>query len=301
MRWAGGVRVLFVVAALAATLAVDTSSRAAPDPPTVPGTMGPRRLQPEDRYALAGGCYRIWSTSAWKVVASPIRFQATDLGRYLLFDSDSRFVTARGDDVVREPRQRLRPSGRSTSSPEVFTVWLPATGQVLVTDRAGTLRLARNPSVEERHFKFRLQNGCREFPEVELNVSGPHLQGTDPAGEVTGFIDTHLHMTAFEFLGGRAHCGRPWHAYGVTAALADCPEHYVADGSAAVLENFFMAGSPVGNHDPVGWPTFRDWPMPGRSPTSRPTTAGSSGRGGAAYGGSSTCSSRTGCCASCIR
>ena len=252
-----------MVAVLAAMLGVGTVSRAAPGSFTVPGTMGPRRMHPEDRYALAGGCYRISSPLARTVVAAPILFRATDLGRYLMFDADGRFLTGRGDGLSREP----------AASPESdwqvdelgggdFTIGLPATGQVLSSDRSGNLHLARNPSVEATRFRFRRAGGCRAFPEVDLNVSGPHVQGSDPAAEVTGFIDTHLHMTAFEFLGGRAHCGRPWHAYGVTAALADCPEHYVADGSAAVLDNFFAQGSPLGNHDPVGWPTFRDWPAP---------------------------------------
>ena len=44
-------------------------------------------------------------------------------------------------------------------------------------------------------------------------------------------------MMAYEFLGGRAHCGRPWHEFGVEKALVDCPDHYPANGGAAVLEN----------------------------------------------------------------
>ena len=78
-------------------------------------------------------------------------------------------------------------------------------------------------------------------------------------GEVKGIIDLHLHMTAFEFLGGRAHCGRPWHRYGAPYALVDCPDHQVGNGCGAVLENA-LYGNPARCHDPVGWPTFKDWP-----------------------------------------
>ena len=74
-------------------------------------------------------------------------------------------------------------------------------------------------------------------------------------------IDLHLHMTAFEFLGGRAHCGRPWHPYGAPYALVDCPDHQVGNGCGAVLENA-LYGNPARCHDPVGWPTFKDWPQP---------------------------------------
>ena len=75
--------------------------------------------------------------------------------------------------------------------------------------------------------------------------------------EVRGITDLHLHMMGFEFFGGDAHCGRPWHPYGVVAALVDCPDHYVANGELALLERAYTGR---GGHDPVGWPTFKDWP-----------------------------------------
>ena len=64
---------------------------------------------------------------------------------------------------------------------------------------------------------------------------------------------------AFEFLGGEVHCGRPWHPYGVTYALRDCEDHTATAGGARPWS--FLSGDPDG-HDPVGWPTFRDWPAP---------------------------------------
>ena len=39
----------------------------------------------------------------------------------------------------------------------------------------------------------------------------------------------------------------------------DCPDHQVGNGCGAVLENALF-GNPVRCHDPVGWPTFKDWP-----------------------------------------
>jgi microsomal dipeptidase-like Zn-dependent dipeptidase len=76
---------------------------------------------------------------------------------------------------------------------------------------------------------------------------------------VRGFIDDHIHLGAFEFLGGRFHCGRPWSPYGVTVALRDCADHY-PNGEGAVVENFFATGAPVGTHSPEGWPSFAGWP-----------------------------------------
>jgi microsomal dipeptidase-like Zn-dependent dipeptidase len=97
-------------------------------------------------------------------------------------------------------------------------------------------------------------------PEIGLNASGEPWRGSSSYAEVEGTIDAHNHVTAYEFLGGDAHCGEPWNPRGPAAALVDCPDHY-PNGAAAVLENA-LYGNPVRTHDPVGWPTFKDWPAP---------------------------------------
>jgi microsomal dipeptidase-like Zn-dependent dipeptidase len=99
-----------------------------------------------------------------------------------------------------------------------------------------------------------------EAPEIGLDATGTPWSGPIPYGEVVGTVDGHNHVTAYEFLGGDAHCGEPWNPQGPAAALVDCPDHY-PDGSAAVLENA-LYGDPLHKHDPVGWPTFEDWPAP---------------------------------------
>ncbi|HJR26722.1 MAG TPA: hypothetical protein VJ804_14690, partial [Acidimicrobiales bacterium] len=121
--------------------------------------------------------------------------------------------------------------------------------------------LGVGPAAESGERNMTAAAGCAELPDIGTGVTGPHLTGASSVEEVRGFLDSHLHITAFEFLGGRAHCGRPWHPYGVTYALVDCPDHGIAGGSAAVMENFF-GGDPLAQHDPVGWPSFRDWPAP---------------------------------------
>lgn len=99
------------------------------------------------------------------------------------------------------------------------------------------------------------------FPEVAVNATGAPFTGASPTAPVKGFLDAHTHVSAFRFLGGRFHCGRPWSPYGVTVALEDCVDHQ-PDGAAAVAENFFATGTPVGTHDNDGWPSFAGWPRP---------------------------------------
>ncbi|MFC9561728.1 discoidin domain-containing protein [Agromyces sp. NPDC056965] len=98
----------------------------------------------------------------------------------------------------------------------------------------------------------------RPAEEVELNVTGAPFTGTTENGEVRGFIDSHTHLNSNEGFGGRMICGSPFSPAGVADALKDCPDHY-PDGSAALFENL-VSGDADGKHDPVGWPTFTDWP-----------------------------------------
>ncbi|MEU4037278.1 galactose-binding domain-containing protein [Streptomyces collinus] len=97
----------------------------------------------------------------------------------------------------------------------------------------------------------------RPAPDSQINVTGEPFTGTDAQGRVRGFVDAHDHIFANEGFGGRLICGKPFSRAGVADALKDCPEHY-PDGSLAVFDFITKGGD--GRHDPVGWPTFKDWP-----------------------------------------
>ncbi len=101
--------------------------------------------------------------------------------------------------------------------------------------------------------------GCATFPEVDVNVRGQPFKGARPTARVRGFIDDHIHIGAFQFLGGRFHCGRPWSPYGVTVAMQDCVDHQ-PDHSGAVAETFLSGGGPGDTHSTEGWPSFAGWP-----------------------------------------
>ena len=114
----------------AANTAAVAARRSSPDPTLLPGLApAPRRDVPEDRYAMAGGCYGIATGGRWVVrdgdgfraapgrveAATPLHFQATTLGRYLLF-GDRRDFVARDTGAPRGSAARSgwsRPTGRA--------------------------------------------------------------------------------------------------------------------------------------------------------------------------------------------
>ncbi|MFD8749732.1 discoidin domain-containing protein [Kitasatospora sp. NPDC059577] len=98
---------------------------------------------------------------------------------------------------------------------------------------------------------------ARPAPDSQIGVTGEPFRGTDAQGKVRGFVDAHDHIMANEAFGGRLICGKSFSEAGIADALKDCPEHY-PDGSLAIFD--FLTKGGDGKHDPVGWPTFKDWP-----------------------------------------
>ncbi|MFT5222432.1 MAG: hypothetical protein ACI867_000734 [Glaciecola sp.] len=255
-----------VALAAGLTIATPTASSAQTS------TAGP------DRYDLAKGCWAIASpltgfvTRAESVfsatgteidTAEPFHLEPTELGVYLLFGTAEDFLAQSG--ATTRIAAAPAPEAEWTIDAHLdggFTLHEFATGRGLGVDEAGALVQTDAGNVgADRQFTFTATTGCALWPEVDINISGEHPTGDTTTEDVQGYLDAHLHHMAFEFLGGSAHCGRPWHRYGVTFALVDCPDH-AGDGVGAVLENFLRTGQPTGSHDTVGWPTFVDWPAP---------------------------------------
>ena len=183
----------------------------------------------ETKYSVANGCFEVASGAP----AGPYRLQATTLAQYLLYTNDEQFLTPDGP----APQPSKAAEWRATETGQGI--------QLEPLEGGGRLTLGKRAS------------GCPRYPEIELNVSGAPLTTPFTFGEVRGLMEAHIHGMAFEFLGGSAHCGRPWHEYGAPFALVDCPDHTASDGCGAILETA-LAGSTC--HDPSGWPEFEGWP-----------------------------------------
>ena len=216
-------------------------------------------------YDLVHGCYGLRSVDAGKFVvksgdgsyaatsdtvggAEPFRMQATTLGQYLLFGKARDFLAA-GSGTRSRSRRQPGPSGDWKVSPpdgDASGSRRRRNGKALGVGDGGKLGLSSGAG---SRFTFERPPGCATFPEAEVNVTRRPDARAGRYGEVRGLVDLHMHWMAFEFLGGRAHCGRPWDPYGVTVALVDCPDHE-PNGAGAVLENGVSTGDPR-THDPT--------------------------------------------------
>jgi hypothetical protein len=189
--------------------------------------------------------------------------QATDLGRYLLYGRNQDFL---GVNALNAIASAVSPSNGTDWTVDqgsgAFTIVNGFAGRQLAVGAGGTLvSTAAGSAGAAGRFTFVSTGGCATYPEVEVNVEGAPSTGPTSYGEVRGMVEGHMHMMAFEFLGGGAHCGRPWHRFGAPYALVDCADHTATGGCGAILENA-LYGNPARCHAAGGWPTFAGWPDP---------------------------------------
>lgn len=218
---------------------------------SAPASTVARRLavspQAQTRYSLVHGCYALSSPSRGTPIApsvGPFTMQAAALGVYLLYGPQGDYLTDDGTGNL---------SGAST--PSAATEWTVdgSSAQGFTMTNAGTgMRLP---------VTFVPATGCAAYPEAQVDAVGTPFSGASPEADVLGTVEGHAHVTAFEFLGGDWHCGRPWSPFGVQYALpASCAaEEQGTNGAFESLIDFGGATRPAGMH---GWPTFVDWPSP---------------------------------------
>ncbi len=305
----------------------------------------PRTPSAADRYAPANGCFALRSVSSGKLLArtasgvaatgakgEPFRFQAFDLGKYLLVATKNDvlatadqplpmktaiaavrgYVDGTGDeradaahqagDTALDQAATVAETGTApvvtqvrgdaiqlSTTPSSSSEWVlkqvgtafvlqqayddgepenpgpadPPVAATLVSAADGTLTAASGAQTG-RAAQFRLEaaRGCARWADSDVDVTGPLATGEAPYAEATGYLDAHMHLMSQEFLGGRVMCGRVWHPYGISQAMQDCPDHQVAGGRGAILEDFLAGNTPGTGHDTVGWPTFGYWPNP---------------------------------------
>lgn len=223
---------------------------------------------PADIYQYAGECAHLYDNLSGRYLAlddsgysmklldqgpAPFRMQATALGSYLLYGPDGKMPAAGiFNRIVPLDQAGPRADWALSAGTTGLTLTNLSTGLNLGVTWAGLP--AQNPLPNAR-WALVPAAGCALFPEIAVNVDGAPLPGDNAGAQVSGFIDAHVHVTAFEFLGGRFHCGRPWSPYGAMQALTDCPDHG-AFGRLAIAENLLSTGSLSGAHTNNGWPNF---------------------------------------------
>src|SRR5436190_14543852 len=164
-RWGAGCRVVAAIAvAGCALLALAVA-------PSYAGA------QTQTRYSVAGECFDLVSVAAGAPTpdGSSLRFQATDLGSYLLYRPAGDFLAAGAGDVV-GPAAQPSPAADwvvEDASPSGFTLSpKSAPTKILAVSGSQLVLVPRSAAGDAARFQCAPASGCAVFPEAELNVSG---------------------------------------------------------------------------------------------------------------------------------
>jgi microsomal dipeptidase-like Zn-dependent dipeptidase len=274
------------------------------------GDTGPARPPGpdyEDIYAFANGCYTMDAAAPGSAEASFLaptddgdRFafraddadqaarlflKPSDLGTYILYDQEERYVVGTADGFEREAEvssdifeldDSFKPGvqwefERSVHDDTRFQLRHLETGKYLTTD--GLTDEADEAAV----VTFHQADGCTAYPELGVDATGEVRSEPWDDGSVWGFAETHTHiMSNFGFGGAGMFHGAAFHPLGVEHALPSCEMFHGAQGRKDLFGYGFDRSSnpdqqdlltaiaegqtPKPNHVTAGYPEFTDWP-----------------------------------------
>jgi microsomal dipeptidase-like Zn-dependent dipeptidase len=222
----------------------------------------------------------------------------SDLGTYLFYDQERRYLTAEADaagewrlsraetlesaltlhdDAFRSPAEwELEPSLRD---PRRYQLRHYRSHRYLtINGLSADVKAAAIITLLPRE-------GCAGFPELSLDATGTTSRRQWEDGDLYGIAELHSHMmTNFGFGGGGTFHGSTFHRLGVEHALPDCEPWHGHEGRRDVV-GFFYDGDGSGlevsslapilgtgevpqfNHFTAGYPDFTAWPNSWRSST----------------------------------
>jgi hypothetical protein len=242
------------------------------------------------RHLAANGSDAFTFSAATAEGASHFRLQPSDLGTFLLYDTEGRYLTAEDadgsswrlsrkeelessitllDDDFRSPAEwELMPSERD---PERYQLKHYRTGHLL------TLTGLTSDPQRAAIITLYPQEGCADFPELTIDATGEVEPRRWDDGDLFGIAEIHSHMfTNFGFGGGNTFHGAPFHRLGVERALPDCEPWHGPEGRRDVMGFFYdqevaldtdallpivtTGEVPEHNHETAGYPKFTEWP-----------------------------------------
>ncbi|MEM8593627.1 MAG: hypothetical protein AAGF06_02255 [Pseudomonadota bacterium] len=271
-----------------------------PPPVTTPSPGTPKQFSLHT--AAANQCYAVKSNSGYlshsnnafsfenvaSNAAQAFLFRPTDLGVYLLFDTQKRYVTTRSNALN---AQTNIASEVSTDIDELEFIKTPAEWELQTADNGNTFRLynplsktwistsgTTSTSSNALMVSLEPKTGCATFPESEVNATYSKLKTQFDDGSLFGYADAHEHLFT-DFSGPQGFiAGHSFHKLGIEHALPNCDKYHGAGGSKDVLgvafgtgggdasidqllplfQKHLLAGEP--HHDTSGYPNFSFWP-----------------------------------------
>ena len=257
----------------------DSSPVAGGRTPTTPGNPvpPPNTAPPVSKYDLANRCFTLKSGNKYVVqdasgfiasassAAGAERFymRPSGLSRYLFYTRDRKLLTGAGTTVS----AATAPADGSdwTFDGDNGLYQARTLGSALAAGTDGRLSLGATAAP----LVFELADGCTEYPEMPVVVTGATFKSQGVDKPVIGFAEVHSHMGMGSEMSdgsgdvgpsaGGVLYGQAINRFGVTEALKNCSAMHGPEGTLSA-ENIILDQAPTEMHDTVGWPSFVDWP-----------------------------------------
>lgn len=195
-------------------------------------------------------------------------FQPSDLGEYILFDADGKYLTYNSfNAIVRNTTLNDRTRFKITDEGEgKFSLFSYSKNQYVGIN--GTSLVWRSAADETTLFYFEECDGDHPFPEADVNLTICDAEGNlltaeeamakPQVGEsIIGYADTHAHINHNLGSGQATFAGAAFHPLGITKALEDCSGNH---GSGGVFDVWGAAVDGATGHATSGYPDFTYWP-----------------------------------------
>jgi microsomal dipeptidase-like Zn-dependent dipeptidase len=255
---------------------------------TEPGESDTRWLEPSED----GGGFAF--TARKLEEGSRFYLKASDLGTYLFYDAEGRYLVAEEGPLVRPEHLQsdilLVDDAYVSGAEWELSVSVHDAQRLQLRHRRSGQYLTHEATLaadegEAAVIALYPETGCREHPELTVDAEGEVVPHSFPDGSLFGIVDTHSHLFInFGFGGGGIFHGAPYHRLGVAHALPDCALFHGEEGRRdllgfgydqgvggelsveALLPAVLFGLLPEFNHHTAGYPDFTDWPnAPGSS------------------------------------
>lgn len=284
--------------------------------------MGCEKTEPplaqDSVYSVANGCYTIegfdganaaryigagqtpeqfsFSADSSKTAAR-FSLRPSDLGVYLLFDTERRYFAASssGDQWsftrLSKLTSVLDKLDENEKSPAEWILQISARDpkryqlQHYATGRFLSMSGLTDDTAKAAMIRLHPTEGCASFPELSIDATGAAKPRKWDDGDVYGIAEIHSHMLSnVGFGGGGVFHGAPFHRLGVEHALSDCSRSHGQEGRNDIMGYFydndklkfdldsilpiFTKGQVAEfNHHTAGYPKFTEWPSSWRRST----------------------------------
>jgi microsomal dipeptidase-like Zn-dependent dipeptidase len=260
----GGLAVVAALAVLPAGAGTAKTRKPSPLPRLANACFALRSVETGRFVGPSGDTYRADQPTA--ATAAAFFWKPATLRSFLPQDQTGDLLAVRADGLIGRtdsPGPQTEWSMKSIRRNEVSVRFVADRDQLAALPDGHLLRVFPGARGQARLFRpvREAMASCMPFPEARVGAAGRPFRGQSRKGNVFGFADMHLHITANQRAGGAVIYGEPFDRYGITQALGHDADVHGPDGSLDTTGNLLRTGLPFGAHDVHGWPTFAGWPV----------------------------------------